>query len=72
MDRTTIASAMATAPIQRGIRAHARLWGGTIRGWILIAFLAMSVITGALGVYTALGIKGAGVLVTKTFDQSLM
>jgi diguanylate cyclase (GGDEF)-like protein len=73
MALATIASPRATAPGQwRGIRARARLWGGTIRGWILLAFLAMSVITGTLGVYTTLGIKNAGVLVTKTFDQSLM
>jgi diguanylate cyclase (GGDEF)-like protein/PAS domain S-box-containing protein len=44
----------------------------TIRGRIFIAFLAMSVITGALGGYAALGIRRAGVLVTKTFDESLM
>jgi diguanylate cyclase (GGDEF)-like protein len=45
---------------------------GTIRGRILIAFLAMSVITGALGGYAALGMMRAGVLVAKTFDESLM
>jgi diguanylate cyclase (GGDEF)-like protein len=45
---------------------------GTIRGRILIAFLAMSLITGALGGYAALGMKRAGVLVAKTFDESLM
>ena len=44
----------------------------TIRGRILIAFLAMSVITAALGGYAALGMKHAGVLVAKTFDESLM
>ena len=45
---------------------------GTIRGRILVAFLAMSVITGALGGYAALGMRHAGVLVAKTFDESLM
>lgn len=45
---------------------------GTIRGRILCAFLVMSVITAALGGYAALGIKRAGVLVAKTFDESLM
>ena len=45
---------------------------GTIRGRILIAFLAMSVITGALGGYAALGMKHAGALVAKTFDESLI
>ena len=44
----------------------------TIRGRILIAFLVMSVITAALGAYATLGIRHAGVLVDKTFDESLM
>src|ERR1700685_3605274 len=44
----------------------------TIRGRILIAFLVMSVITAALGAYAAFGIRNAGVLVDKTFDESLM
>jgi diguanylate cyclase (GGDEF)-like protein len=56
----------------RQLRARVRMKCGTVRGQILIAFLAMSVITGTFGVYTAIGIRGAGVLVTKTFDQSLM
>ena len=45
---------------------------GTIRGRILIAFLAMSMITAALGAYAALGMQHAGALVAKTFDESLM
>jgi diguanylate cyclase (GGDEF)-like protein/PAS domain S-box-containing protein len=45
---------------------------GTIRGRILFAFLVMSIITAALGGYAAMGIKRAGVLVAKTFDESLM
>ena len=45
---------------------------GTIRGRILIAFLIMSLITGALGGYAAFGISRAGDLAGKTFDQSLM
>jgi diguanylate cyclase (GGDEF)-like protein len=44
----------------------------TIRGRILIAFLVMSMITAALGSYAANGISRAGVLVAKTFDESLM
>jgi diguanylate cyclase (GGDEF)-like protein/PAS domain S-box-containing protein len=44
----------------------------TIRGRILVAFMVMSLITGALGYYATLGIKDAGVLVDKTYDQSLM
>jgi diguanylate cyclase (GGDEF)-like protein len=45
---------------------------GTIRGRILIAFLCMSMITAALGGYAVMGIQRAGVLVAKTFDESLM
>ncbi len=45
---------------------------GTIRGRILFAFLVMSIITAALGGYASIGIKRAGVLVAKTFDESLM
>jgi diguanylate cyclase (GGDEF)-like protein len=44
----------------------------TIRGRILVAFLIMSVITAALGGYAVMGIRNAGVLVDKTFDESLM
>ena len=44
----------------------------TIRGRILIAFLVMSVITAAFGAYATFGIRNAGVLVDKTFDESLM
>src|SRR5579863_10584127 len=44
----------------------------TIRGRILIAFLVMSVITAALGAYATMGVRNAGLLVDKTFDESLM
>jgi methyl-accepting chemotaxis protein len=44
----------------------------TIRGRILVAFLIMSMITAALGGYATFGIKDAGILVDKTFDESLM
>ena len=44
----------------------------TIRGRILIAFMVMSMITASLGVYATFGIRDAGVLVDKTFDESLM
>jgi diguanylate cyclase (GGDEF)-like protein/PAS domain S-box-containing protein len=44
----------------------------TIRGRILIAFLIMTVITGGLGIYATFGITHAGILVDKTFDESLM
>jgi diguanylate cyclase (GGDEF)-like protein/PAS domain S-box-containing protein len=57
---------------RRGTIARGVSLLGTIRGRILVAFLAMSVITGALGGYAALGMRHAGVLVAKTFDESLM
>jgi diguanylate cyclase (GGDEF)-like protein/PAS domain S-box-containing protein len=44
----------------------------TIRRRILIAFLIMSTITAAVGGYATFGIKDAGILVDKTFDESLM
>ena len=44
----------------------------TIRGQIFVAFLVMTLITGALGAYATLGIKDDGILVRKTYDQSLM
>src|ERR1700719_4195493 len=44
----------------------------TIRGRIIVAFLITSVITGVLGAYATMNIRSAGVLVEKTFDQSLM
>ena len=55
----------------RGLASLARL-ARTIRGRILVAFLVMAVITGALGSYAALQLKEAGELATRTFDQSLM
>jgi diguanylate cyclase (GGDEF)-like protein/PAS domain S-box-containing protein len=56
---------------RRGVARTASLCM-TIRGRILVAFLIMSVITAALGAYATLGIRNAGVLVDKTFDESLM
>jgi hypothetical protein len=44
----------------------------TIRGRILIAFLIMSIITAAVGAYATMGVRNAGLLVDKTFDESLM
>ena len=44
----------------------------TIRGRIFVAFLVMSLITGSLGIYATLGIRQAGDLVQRTYDQSLM
>ncbi|MBR1218869.1 EAL domain-containing protein [Bradyrhizobium sp. U87765 SZCCT0131] len=44
----------------------------TIRNQILIAFLAMCIVTAVMGTYATLGIRHAGELVAKTFDESLM
>jgi diguanylate cyclase (GGDEF)-like protein len=56
----------------RGGAAWAIAFLGTIRGRILIAFLVMSMITAALGMFAVVGMQRAGVLVAKTFDESLM
>src|SRR5271154_2539642 len=56
---------------RRGV-ARATALCMTIRTRILVAFLIMSVITAALGGYATLGIRNAGLLVDKTFDESLM
>lgn len=45
---------------------------GSIRTQILIFCLAMSAVAVALGGYSILGIRHAGDLVAKTFDESLM
>src|SRR5271154_230064 len=56
---------------RRGV-ARATALCMTIRARILVAFLIMSVITAALGGYATMGIWNAGLLVGKTFDESLM
>ena len=45
---------------------------GTIRGRIILAFLAMSAITGGLGVVATVAIQETGTLVERTYDNSLM
>src|SRR4029077_3604294 len=60
-----------TSPWQRTL-SHAASFGMTIRGRILVAFLVMSMITAALGGYATFGIKDAGILADKAFDESLM
>jgi diguanylate cyclase (GGDEF)-like protein len=45
---------------------------GSIRSQILILCLAMSAIAAALGGYATVGIRHAGDLVARTFDESLM
>ena len=74
MDHATTTSKLVEAPRWwrlAAVRAAAARTG-TIRGQILLAFLVMSAITGALGGYAALEIRHAGVLVAETFDKSLM
>jgi diguanylate cyclase (GGDEF)-like protein len=44
----------------------------TIRMRIAIAFFLFSILIAGLGVYATMGIRSAGLLVNKTFDQSLM
>src|SRR5580698_9764049 len=59
------------SPWRHGVARAAALCM-TIRGRILVAFLIMSVITAALGAYATMGVRNAGLLVDKTFDESLM
>ena len=61
-----------TLPYWRAATSRVNSFCMTIRGRILVAFLIMSVITAALGGYATLGIQDAGVLVDKTYDESLM
>jgi hypothetical protein len=56
----------------RDLASRLSAFGMTIRGRILVAFLVMSVITASVGGYAAFGIRDAGILVDKTFDESLM
>jgi diguanylate cyclase (GGDEF)-like protein/PAS domain S-box-containing protein len=56
----------------RRVASRVSLFGMTIRGRIFVAFLVMSMITAALGAYATFGIRDAGILVDKTFDESLM
>ncbi|WP_409566984.1 EAL domain-containing protein [Methylobacterium sp. J-048] len=44
----------------------------TIRGRIFVAFLGMSVLSGALGLYAVVAISHVGALVNRTYDESLM
>jgi diguanylate cyclase (GGDEF)-like protein/PAS domain S-box-containing protein len=74
VNHTTTPSKLAEVPRSWRLAAArtAAARTGTIRGKILLAFLAMSAITGALGGYAAIEIRHAGVLVAETFDKSLM
>ncbi len=73
MGRTAVALLLdrAVSGCRRSI-AHAASFRVTIRGRILVAFLIMSMITAALGGYATMGIQDEGVLVQKTYDESLM
>jgi diguanylate cyclase (GGDEF)-like protein/PAS domain S-box-containing protein len=69
--RIEIILADGTSPVRRAFaRAAATL--RTIRGRILVAFTVMTLITGALAGYAIMGVQDAGVLVRKTYDESLM
>jgi len=70
--RDTTTSLVRATTIERPGVVRLRAIVGTIRGRILIAFLFMSMITGALGGYAAIGMNRAGILVSKTYDESLM
>src|ERR1700748_3480197 len=73
MSRTTIRTSLDwTLSRCRHGAARAASFCMTIRGRILVAFLVMSMITAAVGGYAAWGIKDAGILVDKTYDESLM
>src|SRR5688572_4026173 len=69
--KTSASSLRASAALHRGA-AWMIAFLGTIRGRILVAFLVMSMITAALGGFAIVGMQRAGVLVAKTFDESLM
>ncbi len=44
----------------------------TIRGRIFVAFLGMSLLSGALGLYAVVAISHIGALINRTYDESLM
>jgi diguanylate cyclase (GGDEF)-like protein len=44
----------------------------TVRGRIFVAFLSMSLLSGALGLYAVIAISHIGTLVNRTYDESLM
>jgi diguanylate cyclase (GGDEF)-like protein/PAS domain S-box-containing protein len=71
MSPTPSITGESASPWHRGVSRIA-LFCMTIRGRILIAFMVMSTITASLGVYATFGIRDAGVLVDKMFDESLM
>src|ERR1700730_14550596 len=68
---TEPSSIRAPAKFQQGV-AWTVAFFGTIRGRILIAFILMSMITATLGGFAIMSVQRAGVLVEKTFNESLM
>jgi diguanylate cyclase (GGDEF)-like protein len=60
-----------TSRLLRAARAVAAL-SGTIRGRIFVAFLGMSLLSGALGLYAVVAISHIGALINRTYDESLM
>src|SRR3978361_2221121 len=44
----------------------------TVRGRIFVAFLGMSLLSGALGLYAVVSISHIGALINRTYDESLM
>ncbi len=73
MERNTERQGLPPHPPSGG-RAWRRIGNAaaTIRGRILFAFLTMSLLTGALGLYAIGGIQRVGDLVYRTYDESLM
>ncbi|MBR0873830.1 EAL domain-containing protein [Bradyrhizobium tropiciagri] len=66
------AQSVAAFRVATGRLSRLALTKGSIRTQILIFCLAMSAIAVALGGYSIVGIRHAGDLVAKTFDESLM
>lgn len=60
-----------TASRLTGLRTWLRR-AASIRGKILIAFIAMSAITGIVGYFATLNMTSAGLLVAQTYDKPLM
>jgi diguanylate cyclase (GGDEF)-like protein len=71
MQYSDAAVSMKDWPGYRPLSALAALVS-TVRGRIFVAFLAMSLMTGGLGLYAIVAIGHVGDLVSRTYDQSLM
>ena len=71
MDCTLVTMPPAAGTSGRGFGAVMR-FSRTIRGRILVAFLVMAVIAGALGAYAVDRIREVGDLAAQTFDRSVL